>query len=30
MDAETLPAVEMPSRDRFVLDDRHGGDGPIR
>jgi len=30
MNATTLPAVEMPSRDRFVLDDRHGGNGPIR
>ena len=25
MDAATLPAVEMPARDRFVLDDREGG-----
>ena len=25
MDAETLPAVRMPARDRFVPDDRHGG-----
>ncbi len=25
MDAETLPAVVMPSRDRFVPDDRRGG-----
>jgi len=30
MDAETLPAVEMPARDRFVDDDRVGGPGPIR
>lgn len=30
IDARTLPAVEMPSRDRFVLDDRQGGSGPIR
>lgn len=30
MDARTLPAVEMPARDRFVLDDRQGGPGPIR
>jgi cytochrome c len=30
MNAETLPGVEMPSRDRFVLDDRQGGSGPIR
>lgn len=25
MDAEALPAVEMPARDRFVPDDRQGG-----
>lgn len=25
MDAERLPAVEMPARDRFVPDDRRGG-----
>ncbi len=25
MDATTLPAVEMPARDRFVVDDRVGG-----
>ncbi len=25
MDAETLPAVRMPARDRFVADDRRGG-----
>jgi mono/diheme cytochrome c family protein len=30
MDAETLPAVRMPARDRFVLDDREGGPGPVR
>lgn len=30
MDAETLPEVQMPARDRFVLDDRQGGPGPIR
>jgi len=30
MDAETLPAVVMPSRDRFVADDRVGGSGPVR
>jgi len=30
MNAETLPAVMMPSRDRFVLDDRQGGPGPVR
>ncbi len=26
MDATTLPAVEMPARDRFVTDDRTGGE----
>lgn len=30
MDAETLPQVEMPARDRFVVDDRRGGSGPVR
>ena len=25
MDAATLPAVQMPARDRFVVDDRRGG-----
>ncbi len=25
MDAESLPAVRMPARDRFVTDDRQGG-----
>ena len=30
MTATTLPAVEMPARDRFVVDDRTGGAGPIR
>ncbi len=25
LDAETLPAVLMPARDRFVVDDREGG-----
>jgi cytochrome c len=25
MDAQTLPAVVMPARDRFVTDDRVGG-----
>jgi cytochrome c len=30
MNAETLPAVVMPYRDRFVVDDRVGGAGPIR
>ncbi len=30
MDAETLPAVRMPARDRFVVDDRAGGAGEVR
>lgn len=30
MDAESLPAVRMPARDRFVLDDRVGGAGQVR
>lgn len=30
MDAETLPAVVMPARDKFVVDDRMGGAGPVR
>ena len=30
MDAESLPAVEMPARDKFVVDDRVGGSGPVR
>ncbi len=30
MDAETLPEVQMPARDRFVVDDREGGTGPVR
>lgn len=30
LDAESLPAIEMPARDRFVVDDRTGGPGPIR
>lgn len=30
MNAETLPAVVMPARDKFVVDDRTGGGGPIR
>lgn len=30
MDAETLPTVVMPAADRFVLDDREGGPGPVR
>ena len=25
MSAETLPAIVMPARDRFVPDDRRGG-----
>ena len=25
MDAEALPAVVMPARDRFIPDDRTGG-----
>jgi hypothetical protein len=25
MNATTLPAVRMPSRERFVVDDRPGG-----
>jgi cytochrome c len=25
MNAQTLPAVVMPARDRFVVDDRRGG-----
>jgi cytochrome c len=29
IDAETLPAVRMPARDRFVVDDRSGG-GEVR
>ena len=27
MNARTLPAVKMPARDRFVVDDRKGGPG---
>ena len=27
MDANTLPKVKMPARDRFVVDDRKGGPG---
>jgi hypothetical protein len=27
MNSRTLPAVKMPSRDRFVMDDRKGGPG---
>ncbi len=27
MDRKTLPAVKMPSRDRFVMDNRKGGKG---
>lgn len=30
MDAATLPEVVMPARDRFVRDDRTGGDGSLR
>jgi cytochrome c len=30
LDAESLPAIVMPARDRFVPDDRTGGPGPIR
>jgi cytochrome c len=30
MNAQTLPAVVMPARDRFVVDDREGGPGPVR
>jgi len=30
MDAQTLPAVVMPARDKFVVDDRTGGPGPVR
>lgn len=30
MDAESLPAVRMPARGRFVPDDRVGGSGPVR
>lgn len=30
MDAQSLPAVVMPARDKFVVDDREGGAGPIR
>ncbi|MDT8369230.1 MAG: cytochrome c [Longimicrobiales bacterium] len=30
LDAQTLPAVQMPARDRFVVDDRTGGPGPVR
>lgn len=30
MDAETLSAVVMPAAERFVLDDREGGAGPVR
>lgn len=30
MDAESLAAVQMPSRERFVPDDRGGGAGPVR
>lgn len=30
MDANTLPAVVMPARDKFVVDDRVGGTGTVR
>ena len=30
MNAATLPAVVMPARNRFVVDDRVGGSGPVR
>ncbi len=30
LDAEVLPSVVMPARDKFVIDDRNGGAGPIR
>lgn len=30
MNAETLPAVVMPARDKFVADDRVGGSGVVR
>jgi mono/diheme cytochrome c family protein len=30
MSETTLPTVEMPARDRFVVDDREGGPGPVR
>ncbi|MEM7417025.1 MAG: cytochrome c [Gemmatimonadota bacterium] len=30
MNAETLPAVVMPARDKFVVDDRIGGTGVVR
>ncbi len=30
MDARSLPAVQMPARDRFVVDDRRGGAGVLR
>jgi mono/diheme cytochrome c family protein len=30
MDAQTLPAVVMPARDKFVVDDRVGGAGTVR
>ena len=30
MDSETLPAVVMPARDKFVMDDRVGGAGIVR
>jgi S-disulfanyl-L-cysteine oxidoreductase SoxD len=30
LDAESLPAVVMPARDKFVVDDRTGGPGVVR
>ena len=30
LDAESLAGIEMPARDRFVVDDRVGGPGPMR
>lgn len=30
MNADALPAVVMPARDKFVVDDRVGGAGPVR
>ncbi len=30
MNAETLPEVVMPARDKFVVDDRTGGSGVVR
>jgi cytochrome c len=30
MNQETLPQVKMPARERFVMDDRKGGSGPLK